>query len=124
MTGNSDISKTKILSQVPQNVALFLEQMREMGDKRDIPNISWDTAAFLIEQLRMRNISNMLEIGSANGFSTMMLALACPDASITSIEFSRHAFEELRQNLQSFNALKGQSTKDKVQNNGFIPADL
>lgn len=102
---NSTATKQEILSQVPQNVALFLEQMRKMGDKRDIPNISWDTAAFLIEQLSMRNISNMLEIGSANGFSTMMLALACPDASITSIEFSRHAFEELRHNVRAFSAM-------------------
>jgi len=114
---NPTATKQEILSQVPQNVALFLEQMREMGDKRDIPNISWNTAAFLIEQLRRRNISNILEIGSANGFSTMMLALACPDASITSIEFSRHAFEELRQNLQSFSTMKNEEIT-------FVPADL
>ncbi len=76
-----------------------------MGNKRDIPNISWNTAAFLMEQLRKRKISNILEIGSANGFSTMMLALACPDASITSIEFSRHAFEELRYNIQAFSSM-------------------
>ncbi len=65
----------------------------------------------------------MLEIGSANGFSTMMLALACPDASITSIEFSRHAYEELRYNMQIFSSI--QNSKFKIKNDGsFSPADL
>jgi predicted O-methyltransferase YrrM len=124
------ISKQKVLHWLPPDLVLFLEQMREMGNKRDIPNISWNTAAFLMEQLRKRKISNILEIGSANGFSTMMLALACPDASITSIEFSRHAFEELRYNIQAFSSM----TNDEpclpagrwrmTNDGGFFPADL
>ena len=109
MTVNSYISKQKILSQLPDNLALFLEKMREMGQKRNIPNISWNTAFFLIETLQSRCIKNILEIGPANGFSTMMLALACPEAQITSIECSRHAFEELRYNIQIFKKM----TNDK-----------
>lgn len=95
----------KILSRVSPDLALFLEKMREMGQARNIPNISWNTAAFLQETLQSRRISNILEIGPANGFSTMILALACPEAHITSIECSRHAFEELRYNIQAFSSL-------------------
>jgi hypothetical protein len=62
MAINSDISKQKILRKLPDNMALFLEQMREMGQKRNIPNISWNTAGFMIEKLRPRNISRILEI--------------------------------------------------------------
>ncbi len=98
--------------------------MREMGQKRNIPNISWNTSAFLIEKLRPRNIRNILEIGPANGFSTIILSLACPQAQITSLECSRHAFEELRQNLQTFNSLEEQKTEDRGQNNRFFPADF
>lgn len=106
-------------------MALFLENMREMGLKRNIPNISWNTAAFLIEKLQTRNISQILEIGPANGFSTMMLALACPEAQITSIECSRHAFEELRHNIEVFHTM----TNDEwIMNNGgssfLFPADF
>lgn len=114
--------KDEILAQVPSGVALFLEQMREMGQRRNIPNISWNTAGFMIEKLRPSNISRILEIGPANGFSTMMLALACPKAEITSIECSRHAFEELRYNMQIFEKL--QSTNYNLQTGGFSPADL
>jgi predicted O-methyltransferase YrrM len=123
--------KDEILAQVPSDVALFLEQMREMGQKRNIPNISWSTAEFMIEKLRslrepqdkQRNIFRILEIGPANGFSTMMLSLACPKAEITSIECSRHAFEELRYNIQAFSSM----TNDEwwmTNEGGFFPADL
>lgn len=95
-------SKQKILSQLPHDVALFLEKMREMGQERNIPNISWNTASFFIDTLVTREVKNILEIGPANGFSTMMLSIACPKARITSLECSRHAFEELRHNIQTF----------------------
>ena|GEM_PF-500970 len=104
------------------DLALFLEKMREMGQKRNIPNISWNTADFFLQMLQNKGISNILEIGPANGFSTLMLALACPDAHITSIECSRHAFEELRYNIQIFSSI--QNSKFKIQNEGFFPADL
>lgn len=116
--------KQKILSFVSQDVAFFLKKMREMGQKRSIPNISWSTALFLINTLRERGIWEILEIGPANGFSTMMLAIACPEAQITSLECSRHAFEELRYNIQVFSSI--QKAKYKKQNEGinFHPADF
>ena len=115
--------KDEILAQVPSDVALFLEQMREMGQKRNIPNISWNTAGFMIEKLRPRNISRILEIWPANGFSTMMLSLACREAEITSIECSRHAFEELRYNIQAFSSMMNDEWR--MKNKGrFFPADL
>lgn len=98
-------SQQKILHSLSPDLALFLEKMREMGQERNIPNISWNTAAFLQDTLQSRNISNILEIGPANGFSTMILALACPEAHVTSIECSRHAFEELRYNIQAFSSM-------------------
>ncbi len=123
MTDNFNISRQKVLNWLSPHVALFLEQMREMGYKRDIPNISWNTAVFLIEQLRNRNISNILEIGSANGFSTMMLSLACSGSHITSLEFSRHAFEELRYNIQAFSSMTNDEWR-MTNEDSFSPADL
>lgn len=124
MTVNSYISKQKMLSPLPDNLALFLEKMKEKGWERNIPNISWNTAFFLIETLQSRGIKNILEIGPANGFSTMMLALACPEAQITSIECSRHAFEELRHNIQIFSSIKKEKLKKKNDGIYFSPADF
>jgi hypothetical protein len=41
---NSQKSEQNILTNVSSDMALFLQKMKEMGERRDIPNISWDTA--------------------------------------------------------------------------------
>lgn len=115
---HDDESKIKILANVSPEMADFLEAMKTMGKKRTIPNISWNTALFLREKLQSRDRENILEIGPANGFSTMMLALSCPKSQITSVECSRHAFEELRHNLTSFDGLQ----KNQLQT--FFPAEF
>lgn len=86
---------------VPSQQA-FLVAMKTMGERRHIPNISWDTASYLFTLLQGKPIQSVLEIGPANGFSTLILGIACPEAQIVSIECSRHAFEELRENVQTF----------------------
>lgn len=96
----------------------FLVQMKTMGIDRHIPNISWSTSRFLIEKLEKKWPKNILEIWPANGFSTMMLSLACPDALITSVECSRHAFEELRHNISAFSLLQ------KGSHASLSPAEL
>jgi predicted O-methyltransferase YrrM len=115
-------AKKNILSGISHDIAIFLEEMKKMGEERNIPNISWDTANFLIQKLQKYPIFEVLEIGPANGFSTMMLALACPKAHISSLECSRHAFEELRHNVQTFSSIKKEKLKKK--NEGFFPADF
>ena len=64
--------------------------------------------------IQKRQPKNILEIGPANGFSTMMLALASPTPSITSIECSRHAFEELKHNMQIFCDLQKTTVIDAI----------
>ena len=95
-------SKEYIFSLVWDQLAHYLQSMKDMGVQRRIPNISWNTARFFIETLREYPINTILEIGPANWFSTMILALAAPQSSITTLECSRHAFEELILNLSSF----------------------
>lgn len=102
-------------------VFFFLNKMHTMGRERHIPNISWNTADFFVRTLRQRPIRHVLEIGPANGFSTMILSLACPEAHITTIECSRHAFEELRINLSSFSSLRNSTSSDREIP---LPADL
>lgn len=96
-----------ILMWLDEKMVWFLDAMNSMSTQRDIPNISWNTAYFLRKNLSQLLPKNVLEIGTANGFSTMNIALSCPeDTHIFGIEFSRHAFEELRHNLSIFHILK------------------
>ncbi len=84
----------------------FLKTMKLSWEERSVPNISWSTAEEIIKHIKTIPVKNILEIGPANGFSTMMMHLGVPEANITSIEFSRHAFEELRSNLATFSKLQ------------------
>lgn len=117
---SQDSSKDYILSLVWEKRAAYLHELKEIGERRHIPNISWNTARFFVETLRDYPITHTLEIGPANWFSTMMLGLAAPNAAIISIEFSRHAFEELRNNLQTFIALADENVPQENEKNNWL----
>lgn len=109
----------------------FLLAMKAMGERRNIPNISWNTAEYLFSLFHGKNIKNVLEIGPANGFSTLILGVSCPEAKIVSIECSRHAFEELRENIKTFCQMTtlpaGRQDEKWIMKNGMsqpTPAEL
>ncbi len=94
--------RDQVLKKSSQYQSSFLQALKQCGENRNIPNISWSTALFMLQTLEGREIKNILEIGPANGFSTLILRLAAPEAHIFSIECSRHAFEELHENINKF----------------------
>jgi predicted O-methyltransferase YrrM len=52
----------------------FLKRLKIHGKENDIPNISPENATFLRKLIRKNNTSHLLEIGSANGYSTIQFA--------------------------------------------------
>ena len=81
---------------------LFLKKLKQHGEKNDIPNISKENAQFLRKMLGEKNISHLLEIGSANGYSTINFAIELEKngGTITSVEFSQLAYEEAQENFE------------------------
>lgn len=114
-------SRQKIIKHLSQACVQFLDAMKDMSLSRNIPNISWNTGYFLHQELEKRDVKNILEIGTANGFSSMMLHLACPEAKYFGIEFSRHAFEELRYNMKIFLSF---FENTKIPVSSFEPANF
>jgi len=53
----------------------FLKDLKTYGEENDIPNISLKNARFLRKLLIENNVQSLLEIGSANGYSTINFAL-------------------------------------------------
>ncbi|MCD5375471.1 class I SAM-dependent methyltransferase, partial [Candidatus Gracilibacteria bacterium] len=80
----------------------FLNKLKTYGKENDIPNISLDNARFLRELIRNNNTKHLLEIGSANGYSTIHFAdeLEKIGGKITSIEFSQLAYEQAGDNFE------------------------
>lgn len=89
-------------------VHCFLQRMKVTWVSRNIPNISWETAHFLEKQIQASDCENVLEIGSANWFSTICIAEFLRESSrwsVTSLEMSRHAFEEAMDNFVSYSQI-------------------
>lgn len=86
-----------------KNIEEFLEALKKHGEKTDIPNISRENAVFLRKLIQENNTQHLLEIGSANGYSTINFSLELQKTwgKITSIEFSQVAYEEAGENFET-----------------------
>ena len=80
----------------------FLEKLKKHGLENDIPNISMENARFIRKKLKERQVRNILEIGTANGFSSINFAYEVRDFGwqITTIDFSAKSFEQALQNFK------------------------
>jgi predicted O-methyltransferase YrrM len=70
-----------------QILTLTLKRLKEIGIEHEIPNITEENAEFLKALIQKRNPKHILEIGTANGYSTLQFAsVLTPGSDITTIE--------------------------------------
>ncbi len=70
-----------------QIITLTLRHLKEVWKRDHIPNISEENAEFLKQLIREKNPKHLLEIGTANGYSTLHFATAISETSdITTLE--------------------------------------
>ena len=83
----------------------LLLELREYGRINEVPNITDVNAHFLCDLLKISGAKNMLEIGTANGYSAICFGdiLEQQSGKLTSIEFS-----ELSHNLAHENIARAQ----------------
>ena len=82
----------------------FLHDLHKLGKENNIPNISQVNEAFLRNLITTKNYSQILEIGSANGYSTICFADELEKnggGKIVSIEFSQQAYEDAQENFKA-----------------------
>jgi predicted O-methyltransferase YrrM len=80
----------------------FLKRLKEYGVTNDIPNISEETADILGFLIRLLKPQNVLEIGSANAYSTIQIAnvLESYGGKMLSCDISKHSYLEAKKNIQ------------------------
>lgn len=80
----------------------FLKELKQYGLKENIPNITETVGKFLNLLIKSSGAKNILEIGCANGYSTIWLAEAVKknNGTITTIDFSVPTFEQAQENLK------------------------
>jgi predicted O-methyltransferase YrrM len=83
----------------------FLIELKSHGEKNDIPNISLANARFLRDLIKIKQPKNILEVGTANGFSVINFALECKNYwwHVDTIEFSQNSYDRAEGNINLAN---------------------
>lgn len=63
-----------------------MEQFRNLNEEKGVPLILRETESFLSMLISLIKPSNILEIGTAYGYSSIFFARSLPDATITTID--------------------------------------
>jgi predicted O-methyltransferase YrrM len=87
-----------------QLLTTYLRDLKKLWLERNIPNITEENAEFLKDLIREKKPRHILEIGTANGYSTLQFAsalLELENSTITTIEYAWNAHIEAVENFKN-----------------------
>ena len=64
---------------------LILE-MESYASEHNVPIIEKESITFIMKYIKANNIKSILEIGSAIGYSSILMASVAPEVTVTTIE--------------------------------------
>jgi predicted O-methyltransferase YrrM len=76
----------------------LLVSFRAFAEANKVPIITYEGLQFLIQVIKLRNVKNVLEIGSAIGYSSISMALAT-NCKVTTIERDLSMVKLARENI-------------------------
>lgn len=77
--------------------------LEEYADKNNIPIMQKDGIEFLLDYIKKNKIKNILEIGSAIGYSAIRMALIDDNIKVTTIERDIERYNLAVENIKEFN---------------------
>ena len=80
-----------------------MRELEEYAKINNIPIIQKDGILYLINYIKENNIKNILEIGSAIGYSSIMMASINSDIRITTIERDKDRYDLAVFNIKKYN---------------------
>lgn len=83
-----------------------MKDLEEYAKKNKIPIMQKDGILYLINYIKENNIENILEIGSAIGYSSIMMASINKNIKVTTIEKYTVRYLEAVSNIQKYNLNK------------------
>lgn len=78
-------------------------ELEEYAKKNNVPIMMKDGIEFLLNYIKENNIKNILEIGSAIGYSAIRMCLLSNDIKVTTIERDINRYNEAIKNINEFN---------------------
>ncbi len=80
-----------------------IKRIKEYAEENNIPIMQDAGISFLISFIKNNNIKNILEVGTAIGYSSIMMALSVKDVKIISIEKDESRYLEALKNIKKLN---------------------
>lgn len=85
------------------NVYEIIKEIREYAEKNNVPIMMDDGIKYLINYINKNQVKSVLEIGTAIGYSAIMMALSNKDLFITTIERDEKRYLEALKNIKKLN---------------------
>ena len=82
-----------------------LKEIEKYAEENSVPIIEKNSIAFIMKYIQDNNVKNILEIGSAIGYSAILMASAKDDVYVTTIERDEKRYLECVKNKNSFLAV-------------------
>ena len=79
----------------------YLLEMEEYALEKNVPIIEKDSIAFIMKFIKANNVKNVLEIGSAIGYSAILMASADQNVFVTTIERDETRYMEALKNIKN-----------------------
>lgn len=77
-----------------------LIEMEQYAKEKNVPIIEKDSIAYIMKYIKANNVKNILEIGSAIGYSAILMASASPEVKVTTIERDELRYMECLKNVK------------------------
>ena len=85
---------------------IFTKEINDLKEKAissNIPIIQDDSLNYIVDYIKKNNIKNILEIGTAVGYSSIVFANISDDINVTTIERNTERYLEAVKNIKKFN---------------------
>ena len=80
-----------------------IKEIKDYAKENNVPIMSSEGIRYLNDYIMKNNIKNILEIGTAIGYSAIMMATKNPDVTITTIEKDEKRYLEALKNIKNMN---------------------
>ena len=78
----------------------LIRKIEKYADEKGVPIMEKEGIEFLTEFIKLNKVKNILEIGSAIGYSAINMALANEDVTVTTIERDKDRYIEAVKNVK------------------------